>query len=350
MATRNPNTKIQGIPRRRRTDELFINPNPGVQGIPTGVGGGITQNPNPMLTGAPVGAGGVPTQNPNPMLTGAPAGAGGGITQNPNQNIYGSTEGGALDIPTDIGPYSGLPPEYLQQLMEFVMPQLFGQVGGWQDYVNQFQQQAGGAFTPVGARGRSGQRNVDTRGVYSPIDLQGSLANIDESTQNALGIYQQQLNDYLGEAIPGEINQLANRGVLDSSVAGDTLAQTAALGAQQASTKGYETLMNAAQQKAGLQQQEEFYRSGRQTDINQQAAMANATSYNDMMRQASQFDQQRAMWEADVQTQINYNTALQAAGMQGQITNTLAGLLQYGQSQSDPSVMWRAMLNLLGNL
>ena len=198
-----------------------------------------------------------------------------------------------FEMPTDIMPYSGLPSGYRDQLMNIVMPQLGQSLGDMSGTVDRFQQQGANAYTPV--------------------DLQGAYNQIDESTQQALGGFRQQLQNYLKEMIPRDINRLANRGVLSSTVAENMLSDTAARGARDASTKGYETLMAAAGQKAALG--------------GQAALEASAT-----------------------QSQQRYNTAMQSALMRNNIPNTLAGLLQYGQSSQDPTVMYRTMAELLASL
>ena len=145
-----------------------------------------------------------------------------------------------FEMPTDIMPYSGLPKSYRDQLLGFVMPQL-----------------------------QQGVENMPR--------------NINQYTNEALGTYQQQLQNSLKTMIPRQINQLANRGVLDSSVASDTLSQTISQAATQSATKGYET-------------------------------------------------------------------AMQAALMKANIPTTLSGLLQYGQSSQDPTVMYQTMAQLLASL
>jgi hypothetical protein len=113
--------------------------------------------------------------------------------------------------------------------------------------------------------------------------VENMSGNIDEFTNQALGSYQQQLQSSLKTMIPNQINQLANRGILNSSVASDTLSQTMSRAATQSATKGYET-------------------------------------------------------------------AMQSALMKANIPTTLAGLLQYGQSSQDPTVMYRTMAQLLASL
>lgn len=143
-------------------------------------------------------------------------------------------------FPSDKYPYSGLPESYRDQLLSFVMPQLRGSVEN-----------------------------------YS--------SNIDDFTQQALGSYRQEFDKMIKDILPREINQLANRGILSSTVASDTLGRATSEAARASATKGYET-------------------------------------------------------------------GMQAALMRANIPNTLAGLLQYGQSTQDPSVMYRTMAQLLASL
>jgi len=145
-----------------------------------------------------------------------------------------------FEMPTDIMPYSGLPKSYRDQLLSFVMPNL--------------------------------QQGVEKM-----------PENIDKYTNQALGSYQQQLQNSLKTMIPQQINQLANRGVLSSSVASDTLSKAVSQAATQSASKGYET-------------------------------------------------------------------AMQAALLKVNIPTTLSGLLQYGQSSEDPTVMYRTMAQLLASL
>ncbi len=108
-------------------------------------------------------------------------------------------------------PYSGLPPGYRDQLLSFVMPQL--------------------------------QQSVT-----------GMEGNIDEYTQNALGTYRQEFDQYIKGAIPTQIRNLAKRGILSSSVAENTLSQTYSDALRRSSGMGYETAMEAARMKTQIPQ------------------------------------------------------------------------------------------------
>lgn len=108
-------------------------------------------------------------------------------------------------------PYSGLPTKYRDMLLGFVMPQL-------QQSVTDMPQ------------------------------------NIDDYTQNALGTYRQELDMSLKDIIPRHISNLANRGILSSSVASDTLSQAVRDAALKSSGMGYQTAMEAARMKAEIPQ------------------------------------------------------------------------------------------------
>ena len=84
----------------------------------------------------------------------------------------------AMVFPTgeEVKPYSGLPESYRDQLLSFLMPQL-----------------------------QSGIENMS--------------GNIDDYTQNALGTYRQEFNQFINDAISKQIRNLSKRGILDSSMA-----------------------------------------------------------------------------------------------------------------------------------
>ena len=337
-------------------------------------------------------------------------------------------------LPEDKYPYEGLPESYRDQLLSFVMPAVQANVQNAQAPINRFEQQAAAAYTPIDPTGTYTPVNmgqftpVNTQGAYTPVnqqgvytpvdtggfqsiapggytgvDLEGMGQNIDTGTQAALSTYRQQLQNYLKEMIPEDIRNLANRGVLSSTVAENMLSDTAAKGARDASTKGYETLIAAEMQKAEAARQAEMQRSNLMSQFAQQAAMATGTQRNELEQQAAmanaayqnqfaqqaalqdaanrnqfmqqaalqdaqqrnenqrqaalvnaanrnQFGQQAALQNAAAQTQLGYNTALQAANMRSQIPTNLEGLLKYGMSQQDPSVMYRTMADLLASL
>jgi hypothetical protein len=111
----------------------------------------------------------------------------------------------------DVKPYSGLPESYRDQLLGFAMPQL--------------------------------QQSV--------TDLPG---NIDTYTQDALSNYRQQLDIAMKDMLPRQIGNLANRGILDSSVASDTLSKTVSDAARRSAGMGYQTSMEAARMKTAIPQ------------------------------------------------------------------------------------------------
>ena len=110
-----------------------------------------------------------------------------------------------------VKPYSGLPESYRDQLLGFMMPQL-----------------------------QSGVQNME--------------GNIDDYTQNALGTYRNEFNQYINEAIPKQLRNLSKRGILNSSVAENSLSQTYSDALRKSSGMGYNTAMEAAKMKANIPQ------------------------------------------------------------------------------------------------
>ena len=121
----------------------------------------------------------------------------------PNENEFVFPKG------EDVKPYSGLPESYRDTLLSFVMPQL-----------------------------QSGVQNME--------------GNIDDYTNNALGTYRQEFNNYVGSEIPKQIRNLSQRGILDSSVAENTLSQTYSDALRKSSGMGYQTAMEAAKMKTNI--------------------------------------------------------------------------------------------------
>jgi len=111
----------------------------------------------------------------------------------------------------EVKPYSGLPESYRDQLLSFTMPALQG-----------------------------GIENME--------------GNIDDYTQNALGTYRNEFNNYIENAIPKQLRNLSQRGILDSSVAENTFAQTYSDAIRKSSGMGYQTAMEAAKMKANIPQ------------------------------------------------------------------------------------------------
>lgn len=111
----------------------------------------------------------------------------------------------------EVAPYSGLPKGYRDTLLSFLMPTI-----------------------------QSG--------------VQGMEGNIDDYTQNALGTYRQEFNNYINDAIPKQLRNLAQRGVLSSSVAENALSQTYSDAIRKSSGMGYQTAMEAAKMKTAIPQ------------------------------------------------------------------------------------------------
>lgn len=129
-----------------------------------------------------------------------------------------STTGTGTDmfnIPLDIMPtsestsYSGLPGSYRDSLLSSLMPQL-------------------------------------------QTAVQNMPQNYDDYTNQALGSYQQMLNNALKKNIPKALATMANRGILNSTEGNEIMRGVMSDAAMGASTKGYETAMQAALLKANM--------------------------------------------------------------------------------------------------
>uniref|UniRef100_A0A6M3KWS9 Uncharacterized protein n=2 Tax=viral metagenome TaxID=1070528 RepID=A0A6M3KWS9_9ZZZZ len=131
-----------------------------------------------------------------------------------------ATDGSPTDmfnIPTDIKPFSisgsqsqsGLPNQYRDQLLASLMPQL--------------------------------QQSI--------TDMPG---NWDKYTNEALGSYQQMMNNALRTNIPKALAGLSNRGILNSTEGQGVLGNVYSQAAMDAANKGYGTAMQAALGKANM--------------------------------------------------------------------------------------------------
>jgi hypothetical protein len=129
------------------------------------------------------------------------------LVQPPPAQQQGTTNEFVFPTGEEVQPYSGLPPEYRDQLLGFLMPQL-----------------------------QQGVENYE--------------GNIDQYTQSALGTYRQEFDRYIKDEIPKQIGNLAKRGVLNSSVAENALGRTYSDAATASSGRGYQTAMEAAKLKA----------------------------------------------------------------------------------------------------
>ena len=145
------------------------------------------------------------TQNPRLGMT------------NPNvaattaSTVAGTTNEFVFPKGEDVKPYSGLPESYRDQLLSFAMPKL-----------------------------QEGIENLPQ--------------NIDTYTQNALSTYRQELNNSLKDLIPQQIGNLANRGILSSSMGENIISQTYSDAVRKSSGMGYQTAMEAAKMKTNIPQ------------------------------------------------------------------------------------------------
>ena len=140
--------------------------------------------------------------------------SGGGYTFNLPTDIFPYSESQSTGSSSQAGSsssnsYSGLPSQYRDQLLAALMPQL-----------------------------NSSVQNME--------------GNIDQYTNQALGSYQQSMQNALKHNIPAMIQELAKRGIINSTVGGDALGTVGSNAAIDASTKGYETSMQAALLKSQM--------------------------------------------------------------------------------------------------
>ena len=128
-----------------------------------------------------------------------------------------ASTGTGVDLPLDIMPtstsmsssYTGMPGGFSQDILKALMPQL-----------------------------QSGIANMS--------------GNIDTYTDQALGSYKQQMINAIRENIGPALDEMAKRGIINSTEGQKILANVYAKAATDASTKGYETAMQAALKKADI--------------------------------------------------------------------------------------------------
>jgi len=100
------------------------------------------------------------------------------------------------------------------------------------------------------------QSDRDTLMSAITPQLQSAIANmpqnIDAYTNQALGSYQQMMQNALRSNLPKTITNLANRGIISSTEGQNALSQTMSDAAIDASNKGYQTAMQQALLKANM--------------------------------------------------------------------------------------------------
>ena len=90
--------------------------------------------------------------------------------------------------------------------------------------------------------------------LKTTLPMMGSIMGdlpqyVDQWANQGLMKYQQQLNNAVKTALPGMVNQLANRGVLSSTVASDAIGNMMNKAMQDFAQKGYDTAAKTAQLK-----------------------------------------------------------------------------------------------------
>lgn len=130
------------------------------------------------------------------------------IKTNPEYSPYGPA---ADAVSLGISPRSGLPEKYQESLLSSIIPQL-----------------------------------VNSAETYK--------SDVDTYSDKAQGMYKSITDQLSRDTLPGTLNDLASRNVLDSSVASDSIAKTQSNIANTAAIQAYQTGMDAAQLKANYPQ------------------------------------------------------------------------------------------------
>ena len=91
--------------------------------------------------------------------------------------------------------------------------------------------------------------------LLSSMEGMKSTAFADDYYQNAMKGYRRDMQNTLRDVIPQEVGRLANRGILSSSVAGQSLGDVQTQAYREMAEKGYRAAMEAAFMKGNLQTQ-----------------------------------------------------------------------------------------------
>ena len=144
------------------------------------------------------------------------------------------------------GSYSGLPEDYRDMVAGRAIPLLLNTVEKLPGQIDKYESDS------LGALGSE----FDASGADFQQRIMAALQEIDKYNKLAARSYQKQGQRAIGNMLPDVLNNLANRNVLQSSVASDTIGTAAAEIVKEYSQKGYESAMQTAQQRFGLKQHE----------------------------------------------------------------------------------------------
>ena len=138
--------------------------------------------------------------------------------------------------------YSGLPPKWRDKIAEGTIPELIKRVQAMGGEIDKFES---GSLTDLGGRYDEGREEY--RG-----NIQAALAEVDKYSKLASRGFENQGQRALQGAMPGILNQLANRNVINSSMGSDAIAKAAAEIVPLYSQMGYDAAMEAARTRHGL--------------------------------------------------------------------------------------------------
>ena len=142
--------------------------------------------------------------------------------------------------------YSGLPPDYRDMVAQRAVPLMLDTVEKLPGQINKYESTSLGELGPA----------FDQAGEDFQSRVTTALENIDKYNKLASRYYRKEGEHAIGDMLPGVLNNLASRNVLQSSVASDTIGAAASEIVKEYASKGYESAMATAQQRFGLQQHE----------------------------------------------------------------------------------------------
>lgn len=182
-------------------------------------------------------------RGPNHPLGNKPPEGGGG----PPGNDWGDLpELFQPDLYPKSGSYTGLPTDARDQVADRAIPLMLDTLDKLPGQIQNYESTS---------LDRLGQ-DFDTAGGDFQRRIMESLGEITKYNKMAYRRYRREGENALESAMPNVLNQLANRNMLNSSVASDSISKVANEIVQTYATKGYESAMATAQQRFGLKQHE----------------------------------------------------------------------------------------------
>ena len=142
--------------------------------------------------------------------------------------------------------YEGLGEEYTEQISSSIIPALIESALGLSGEIDTFEDKSLTGITSGYEAAES-----DYKG-----NISDALAEIDEYTRLASRNYELQAQEALSGSMTDILNSLANKNVLNSSIASDTIAKAAAEIIVTYTEKGYDAAIQAAEWRYGLNAQE----------------------------------------------------------------------------------------------